>query len=194
MVKKNPVLGFEHGISFFEHRLSAGTGTNSDSFRFIKTWREKFVCGEFDVFENFAGVVGCCDAFFSGNAEIVCGNKHLNSAFQLNNGEKSEGDKNSSCAGNAEISLKKIRDGFREGDFRNVHIAVALIRKTAVKHNGRNHLNNSSRVIGSHSRSFKRQIGTEDLDVSFASVKNHFFREKSDSRYVIRGGNRGVIC
>ena len=57
--------------------------------------------------ENFTGVVGCGNAFFSGNAEIIGRNKHLDSAFKLNDSEKTKGKKNfSSAVRNNKVSVE----------------------------------------------------------------------------------------
>ena len=93
------MLKFEHGRFCFEHRfLTASEGADSDIIVFFKPWREKLVGREFDVFENLAGIIGCADAFFSGNAKIIGRNKHLYSAFKLNNGKKPKSEKNASSA------------------------------------------------------------------------------------------------
>ena len=79
-----------------------------------------------------ARIIGCCDAFFSGNAEIVCGNKHLDSAFKLNDGEKTESDENfSSAVWNNKISVKTICNAFGKIEFTSAAITFAAIRNSA---------------------------------------------------------------
>ena len=81
------------------------------------------------MFKNFARIVGCGDTFFSGNAEIVCGNEHLNSAFKLNDCEKSKSYKNFSSAGrNNKISVKAICNAFRKVEFASAAVAFAAFR------------------------------------------------------------------
>ena len=78
------------------------------------------------MFENFTGVISSGNTFFSGNAEIISGNKHLNSAFKLNDGEKTESDENFSSSGrNDKISVEAICNAFREVEFASAAVAFA---------------------------------------------------------------------
>ena len=82
--------------------------------------------------EYLARVIGGRNTFFSGNAEIISGNKHLNSAFKLNDGEKTESDENFSSSGrNDEISVKAICNAFREVEFTSAAVTFAAFRNSA---------------------------------------------------------------
>ena len=84
------------------------------------------------MFEYFTGVVCGCNAFFARNTEIVCGNKHLDSAFKLNDGEKTESDENfSSAVWNNKISVKTICNAFGKIEFASAAITFAAIRNSA---------------------------------------------------------------
>ena len=84
------------------------------------------------MFEYFTGVVCGCNTFFSWNTEIVCGNKHLDSAFKLNDGEKPKGDKNlSSTVRNNKISVEAIRNTFREIEFASAAVTFAAFGNSA---------------------------------------------------------------
>lgn len=144
--------------------------------------------------ENLAGVVGGGNTFLTRNTEVIGGNKHLHLTFQLNDSEKSEGNKNSSCAGIYKVAFKKAGNGFREVYISGIVFTVAVIRKAAVKNNRRYNLNNRSRAVGSKSRAGKRIFGTENFYVSFASVKDNLFGKEGNAGNGIRCGNRGVIC
>ena len=112
--------------------LTASAGTDSDIILFLKSWREEFAGREFDVLKYFARIISCCNTFFSGNAEIISGNKHLNSAFKLNNGEKTESDENfSSARRNDEISVEAICNAFREVEFTSAAVTFAAFGNSA---------------------------------------------------------------
>ena len=84
------------------------------------------------MFEYFTGIVCGCNAFFARNTEIVCGNKHLDSAFKLNDGEKPKGNKNlSSTIRNNKISVEAIRNTFREIEFASAAVAFAAFGNSA---------------------------------------------------------------
>ena len=84
------------------------------------------------MFKNFARIVGCGDTFFSGNAEIVCGNKHLDPAFKLNDCEKTESYKNFSSAGrNNKISVKAVGNTFGKIKFASAAVTFTAIRNAA---------------------------------------------------------------
>ena len=84
------------------------------------------------MFKYFARVIGCGNTFFSRNAEIICGNKHLNSALELDDGEKSKGNENFSSAGrNNKVSVKAICNAFREVEFASAAITFAAFRNSA---------------------------------------------------------------
>jgi len=191
MVIKKPCSKFEHGFSFLS---AASAGTNSYAVGFFKSWRKEFAGREFDMLENLAGVVGSGNTFLTRNTEVIGGNKHLHLTFQLNYGEKSEGNKNFSCAGIYKVAVEKIGNGFREAYISGIAFTVAVIRKAAVKNNRRYNLNNRSRAVGSKSRAGKRIFGTENFYVSFASVKDNLFGKEGNADNGIRCGNRGVIC
>lgn len=144
--------------------------------------------------ENLTGVIGGGDAFLAGNAEIICRNKHLNSAFKLNNGEKPKGEKNSSSVRGNEISVEKSCNRFWEIDIAIAEVALAVFGHAAAENDGRNNLNNRSRIIGGNSCAVDGDFGTEHLDVAFAAVKDNFFGKERDAGDRIGGGNRGVIC
>ena len=150
---------------------AASAGADADAVGFFKPWREKFVGGEFDVFEHLARVIRSGDALFSGNAEIVCGNKHLHPSFQLNNGEKTKGNKHFLFSGFHKVSVKTALNTFRKVDAAGGTFAFAVFCKPAVKNDGGNHLNNCPWIISGHSAT-KRNFGTEHLYVAFASLKN----------------------
>ena len=79
-----------------------------------------------------AWIIGRCNTFFSGNTEIICRNKHLDSAFKLNDGEKTESDENfSSAVWNNKISVKTICNAFGKIEFASAAITFAAIRDSA---------------------------------------------------------------
>ena len=172
---------------------AASAGRNSGIGSFFKPRREKFIGGEFDMLENFARVIGACYALFSGNAEVICGNEHLDPTFKLNNGEKAESNKYLFFGGCHKISAEAVTDAVRKTYAARFTSTVAVFRNTAAENNGGNHLYNGSWIIGGDSAA-ERIFGTVNFYVALASVKDNFLREEREPAYSVRGGNGGVIC
>lgn len=160
---------------------------------FLKPRREKFVGGKFDVFKDLAGIVRGGDTFFSGYAEIICGDEHLYPALKLYDGEKPESHKDLSVAAGGDSAAENFAYALREIDLRLAAFAVAGVGKPGVKYNGRHGLDNGSRGIGRSPAVLKGVLGSENLHVSFAAIENDLFGEKGDSRNGVRRRNRSII-
>ena len=159
----------------------------------LKSWREELVGGEFDVLKHLAGIVRGRYALFARNAEVVCRNEHLYPSFELNDGEKSEGDENFSVSAGGDSAAENFAYALRKVDFRLAAVAVAGVGEPCVKYNGRNGLNNRSRGVGGSSAVLKCIFGAENFYVPFAAVENDFLGKERDSRDGVRRGNGGVV-
>ena len=123
----------------------AGAGSRAVIF---KVRRKELAGREFDMLKYLAGIVGSGYALLAGNAEIVCGNKHLYPAFKLHYCEKPEGYKHFSVAGSDEVTFKKAGNACGKSQLAAfAAIAAVIIRDAAVKYNGRNNLNYGARSI-----------------------------------------------
>lgn len=170
---------------------AARTGTGSVIF---KPRREKFVCRELYMLENLARIVCGSYTLFARNTKIVCRNKHLYTAFQLNNGEKPKGCKNSSVAGGDKVTVKKARYACRQVYFATVAAITAVVfRNAAVKHDWRNNLNNGTGSIG---RSADRITGfrVKYFYIALAAIQDYLFGEECNAGNAVCCGNGRIVC
>ncbi len=145
--------------------------------------RIEFVYGERHMLEHLAGIIGRGRyTFFFGNGIFRTVNEILRRAFNTNDGEESErnGQKFVWHIG-AESASEATADRIGQILDRDMRMTMAIagIHDLRIQNDGIRDLKNGGRKIGF--RKFRTAAGAEilnglafeDIDVSFASVKNH---------------------
>lgn len=162
----------------------------------IAVFREEIIGGEFDFFENVAGLVGGIVALLFGYAKVVYGDKHLYLTDKLNNGKESKRYVDGRCAAvktryNA-TAQKLVYEVRHNAD---TLARVLNLANTTAKRDGVNTLNNAFWHIGC---AFGLGVTVvlvygirEYTDVAVATAQDHTFVVCSNALYLY---GTGVGC
>lgn len=159
--------------------------------------REELVHRETHLFEQIAGIVACRAAFLGGHTEIINGNKHLDIAHELDNGENPERDKDDfavpSVGKGAAVPLADaVGDVAATAAAFAFTSAVTSIDDAGGQDDGLGDLNAAARhIAGGHLLLVVLvgyELAAEYLDVAFAAIQNDLFLEYGYAAYR-RAGN-----
>ena len=115
----------------------------------IAVFREEIIGGEFDFFENVAGLVGGIVALLFGYAEIVYGDKHLYLTDKLNNGKESKRYVDGRCAAvKTRYNATAQKLVYEVWHNTNTFARVFYFANATAKRDGVNTLNNAFWHIG----------------------------------------------